>query len=258
MCGQRYAVNHFGVLGATLAMSTIELVMTVAIQEGWPLHRFDVAQAFVRAKMDTNGFMKLPDEYDPLRGDTVRLERSMYGAKKVGRQWHLLLNNTLMEDAGMARSTSDPCVYKQVEKGHVCVILVVHFDDILIGKETSAMDRICDILNEGYPTSDLGEVQWYAGCAVERDWTAGAMFINQTTFVDTLLKRYDATDFSRTSALVSADLNAVRAGDAVQKRPCRSAVGGLMWSANATRLDTVNAARNLVHQSHDSCERHWR
>ena len=64
--GQRYAVDYFETFAATPAMSSIKLVMAVAVQEGWPLYHFDVAQAFVRAKMDTNVFMKLPNGCGPV------------------------------------------------------------------------------------------------------------------------------------------------------------------------------------------------
>ncbi|CAM9900331.1 unnamed protein product [Sphacelaria rigidula] len=98
-------------------MTSIKLAMAVAVQRGWPLYHFDVNQAFVRAKMDTNVFMKLPEGCGPLTGSTVRLEKSIYGVKQAGRQWSLLLNKTLMEDAGMQQSKADPCVCKQEEWG---------------------------------------------------------------------------------------------------------------------------------------------
>ena len=41
--GQRYAVDYFETFAATPAMSSIKLVMAVAVQEGWPLYHFDVS-----------------------------------------------------------------------------------------------------------------------------------------------------------------------------------------------------------------------
>ena len=109
--GQRYAVDYFETVAATPAMSSIKLVMAVAVQEGWPLYHFDVEQHFVRAKMDTNVFMKLPNGCGTLTGDVVRLEKATYEVKQAGRQWSLLLNKTLTEDRGMTQSKAEPCVY---------------------------------------------------------------------------------------------------------------------------------------------------
>ncbi|CAM9769820.1 unnamed protein product [Sphacelaria rigidula] len=208
--------------------------------------------------MYTNVIMKLPEGCDPLTGSTVRLEKSIYGVKQAGRQWSLLLNKNLMEDVKMSQSKADPCVYRLEERGEVCVILVVHVDDILIRGETKRVDRVCNILSNGFPTSNLGEVQWYMGGAIERNWKRCTMYVNQTTFVDTILKHFEVTEFSDNSASVSVDLGQVKQGDKVLDRPYRSAVGGLMWLAGVTRPDIANAARDLARQSHDSCEKHWR
>ncbi|CAN0008532.1 unnamed protein product [Sphacelaria rigidula] len=239
-------------------MTSIKLVMAVAVQRGWSLYHFDVNQAFVRAKMDTNVFMKLPEGCSPLTGSTVTLEKSIYGIKQAGRQWFLLLNKTRMEDVGMPQSKADPCVYKLEEGGEVCAILAVHVDDILIGIEAKRVERVCIILNNRFPTNNLGEVQWYMGCAIERNWTGVTIYVNQTTFVDTMLKGFEVTEFPDIPASVFADVGPVTQGDKVLDRPYRSAVGGLMWWAMLTRPDIANAARDLARRSHDSCERHWR
>ncbi|CAM9241671.1 unnamed protein product, partial [Sphacelaria rigidula] len=96
------------------------------------------------------------------------------------------------------------------------------------------------------------------GCAIERNWRKGTIYVNQTTFVDTMLKRFEVTEFSDIPASVFADLGPVKQGDKVLDRPYRSAVRGLIWLAGVTRPDIANAARDLARQSHDSCERQWR
>ncbi|CAM9967105.1 unnamed protein product, partial [Sphacelaria rigidula] len=211
--GQRFAVGYFETFAATPAMASIKLVVAMAVQRGWPIYHFDVTQAFVRAKLDTNVFMKLSERCGQLIGSTVRLDKSVYGVKQAERQWPLLLNKTLM---------------------------------------------VYNVLNNRSPTKNLGEVQWYMGCAIERNWKRGTMYVNQTTFVDTMLKRFEVTEFSDIPASVSADFGQVKQGEKVLDRPYRSDVGVLMWLARVTRPDKENAARNPARQSHDSCERHWR
>ena len=58
----------------------------------WPedIH-LDVAQAFARAKLDHEIYMKLPDGCGDMSGKTVRLNRSLYCLKQSGRQWARLL-----------------------------------------------------------------------------------------------------------------------------------------------------------------------
>ena len=76
--------------------------------------------------MDTNVFMKLPNGCGTLTGDVVRREKAIYAEKQASRQWSLLLNKTLTEDAGMTQSKADPCVHRLGGKGRVCMILVVY------------------------------------------------------------------------------------------------------------------------------------
>ena len=82
----------------------------------------------------------------------------------------------------------------------------MHVDDILLGGEEKGVEVTCAILNGFFPTNNLGEVQWCMGCAVERDWKKGSMRVNQTTFIDTLLKRFNITNFSDILAAVSVGL----------------------------------------------------
>lgn len=55
-------------------------------------------------------------------GNAVRLERLIYGVEQAGRQWFLLLNKTMMKDAGMTQSKADPCLYKQEKGACMCYI----------------------------------------------------------------------------------------------------------------------------------------
>ncbi|CAM9683169.1 unnamed protein product, partial [Sphacelaria rigidula] len=61
-----------------------QFIMAVAKQRGWPLYHFDVTQAIVRVKMDTNVFMKLPGGCAHLMGSKLRLEKFIYGIKEAG------------------------------------------------------------------------------------------------------------------------------------------------------------------------------
>ncbi|CAM9503314.1 unnamed protein product, partial [Sphacelaria rigidula] len=97
----------------------------------------------------------------------------------------------------------------------------------------------------------------------EQTWTEvyrgnGTLSMNRATFIDTLLKRFEVTDFSDIPASGSADLRPVTQEHSVVNRPYRSAVEGLMWLAGVARSDIANAARAPARQSHDPYERHWK
>ena len=59
-------------------------------------------------------------------------------------------------------------------EGVVKLILVVHVDDIVVSGGKEACEELHHTLNENFPTENLGELKWYLGCAVERDWQQGS------------------------------------------------------------------------------------
>ncbi|CAM9682620.1 unnamed protein product, partial [Sphacelaria rigidula] len=229
-------------------MASIKLVMAVAVQEEWPLYHFDVTQAFVQAEMDTDVYMRLPEGCSVLTDVTVKLEKSIDGIKQAGRQWFRLLCINLLEDVGMMQCEADPCVFKMEDAGDVRVILVFHVDDIHISGPEEYVGE--------FPTNNLGEVTWYIGCAVDRDWDRGTLSVTQTTFRLTLLKRFEVRGYSEIPASVSVKLAPTTGEDKNVNRPYRNAVGGLMWLATVTRPGIANSVRAFARQSHDPCERH--
>ncbi|CAM9474333.1 unnamed protein product, partial [Sphacelaria rigidula] len=95
------------------------------------------------------------------------------------------------------------------------------------------------------------------GCAVDRDWDGGTPSVTQTTFTDTLLKRFEVRRYSEIPATVSVKLWPTTGEDKKANRPYRNAVRGLMWLTTVTRPDIANSVRTLTRQLHDPCERHW-
>ena len=78
-------------------------------------------------------------------------------------------------------------------EGVVKLILVVHVDDFVVSGEKETCEELHHTLNENFPTENLGELKWYLGCAVERDWQRGSVTIKQLAMIDTLTKRFNVT-----------------------------------------------------------------
>ena len=135
--------------------------------------------------------MKLPYGCGERTRKVVGLVRALYGIKQAGRQWSAVLCQTLLVDEhGMEQCRADPCVYRKIVEGVVKLILVVHVDAILVSGEKEACDELHHILNENFPTENLGELRWYLGCVVERDWQQGRVAIKQPAMIYTLTKRF--------------------------------------------------------------------
>ena len=131
------------------------------------LYHFDVKQAFVQAKLDTDVSMKLPYDCGERTEAVVKLDRALYGIKQAGRQWSAVLCQILVDEHSMEQCRADPCVYRKIVEGVVKLILVEHVDDILVSGKKEARNELHHTLNRNFPTENLGELKWYVGCVVE-------------------------------------------------------------------------------------------
>ena len=61
--------------------ASVKLMLAVANEKGLPLHRFDVAQAYICASLDEEVYMKPPGGCGEKSRKTTKLERAIYGLK---------------------------------------------------------------------------------------------------------------------------------------------------------------------------------
>ena len=78
--------------------ASIELVLAVANEKRLPPRHFDVAQAYIRASLDEDVNMKLPEGCGEQSKRTAKLGRVIYGLKQSGRKWGHLCADTLITD----------------------------------------------------------------------------------------------------------------------------------------------------------------
>ena len=77
--------------------ASVKLILAAANEKGLPLRHFDVAQAYIRASLDEEVYMKLPGGCGEKSRKTTKLERAIYGLKQSGRKWGHLCADTLIE-----------------------------------------------------------------------------------------------------------------------------------------------------------------
>ena len=94
------------------------------------LCHFNVDQAFVRADLNEDVFMRLPEGCGALSGKIVKLYKSLDGLRQASRQWYAMLKKCLLV-LGFEQCLADSCVFRLIRGGIVVLILVVHVDDIL-------------------------------------------------------------------------------------------------------------------------------
>ncbi|CAB1104728.1 unnamed protein product [Ectocarpus sp. CCAP 1310/34] len=171
-------------------------------------------------------------------------------------QWGYHAADTLVEN-GFEQCKADPCVFRKMVDEVVVMIIVIYVDDILVAGSDEDCEELLASLNKKFPTKNLGECQWFDGCAIERDVEAGTLRISQTAYIDSMVERFDVQSTSRIPATPGADLGPQREDEEGGEWPVREAIGSMMWVSTFSRPDVSFAVRAVARHAHAPAKRHW-
>ena len=105
---------YFGDLYApTVASSSVGLLASLACELDLELCHSDIYQAFVRADLAQDVYMRLPEGCGSLSGTVVKLSKSLYGLRQASRQWYAFLKCLLA--LGFVQCLADSCGFRLVE-----------------------------------------------------------------------------------------------------------------------------------------------
>jgi len=251
---QKHGVDYLETFSPTANAASIRLIVALACKYDLELLHFDIE---LQSELDHEVFMKLPPGCGSMSGKVVRLGKSLYGLRQASRTF----NKRLVQDLktiGFEQCLTDPCVLRFMMGDEVIGMIVIHVDDILYAGLKRLAEYLLQELGNLLPTKNLGEVNFFLGCAFRRDREAGTIEISQESYIRSVLERFN---ICRTSSIPASPANNYRsvkddveAGDV----PFREVVGSLMWIANQTRPDISNAVRAVARHSHEPKKSHWK
>ncbi|CAB1111699.1 unnamed protein product [Ectocarpus sp. CCAP 1310/34] len=242
---QKEYIDFGDLYAPTVASYSVRMLAALACELDLELCHFDIDQAFVRAPLKEDNFMRLPDGCGALSGKIVQLNKSLYGLRQASREWYALLKKCLLA-LGFEQCMADSCVFRLVEGGDVVLLLVVHVDDIFAVGTKERCDQFGKDLGEYVPVKSLGELKLYSGCYYERDREAGRLTISQQTYTEELGERYGVAwggsiPLPTTWKLWDFDLD-----EPSVEYPFRALVGSLLLIALLTRPDIANSVRAVA------------
>ena len=86
---QAYGIDYTETFAPITKLNTIRLLLSLATNLDWPLHQFDIKNAFLNGELEEKVFMMLPPGFCKKEEETkvCKLKKSLYGLKQSPRAW---------------------------------------------------------------------------------------------------------------------------------------------------------------------------
>lgn len=167
---QQEGIDYLETFSPVAKITTVKILLTLAISYNWSLAQMDVNNAFLNGYLFEEVYMTLPLGYKPsVQGEklTCRLNKSIYGLKQASRQWFNKFSTTLLTH-GFIQSKSDYFLFTRVN-GATFVALLVYVDDILVtGPDVTHLNSVKALLKTLFLLKDLGVAKYFLGLELTR------------------------------------------------------------------------------------------
>nr|GEU78974.1 putative ribonuclease H-like domain-containing protein [Tanacetum cinerariifolium] len=150
-------------------IDTIRVLFSIAANKGWPLHQFDVTNAFMHGELKEEVYIDPPPGFLESSNprEVCRLKKSLYGLKQSPRAWFGRFT-LAMRKYGFKQSNSNHTLFLK-RKGKLVTCLIIYVDDMIItGNDEEEMTRLRTNLFKEFKMKDLGRLKYFLGIEVLR------------------------------------------------------------------------------------------
>ena len=211
----------------------------------YEIEQLDIITAFLESLMKETVYVEQPHGFEEPKGTSCarvcHLLRALYGLKQSPREWYLTLVDYL-KSLGYERLEHDHCVFVH-QNG---IIIAIYVDDLLLlGPDLAKIGQLKKQLSDRFCMRDMGAISWYLGMEVTRDRANRTFFIDQTAFIDRMLKDLGMEKCKSAKVPMDSGTEMVKnryMGEDYEAtkeeiQGYQSLVGTLLWLACMTRPD---------------------
>jgi hypothetical protein len=155
---QRYGIDYEDTFSPVVKMSTIRIILSIAVSRGWNLRQLDVQNAFLHGILKEEVYMRQPPGYvdKSCPNYVCKLDKALYGLKQAPRAWYARLSIKLIA-LGFVPSKADTSLF-YFNKHGVTVFVLIYVDDIIVASSSpKAIDDLLHSLKQEFALKDLGE-----------------------------------------------------------------------------------------------------
>ncbi|PRQ35290.1 putative RNA-directed DNA polymerase [Rosa chinensis] len=184
---QRYGIDYEETFAPVAKINTVRILISLAANKDWPLHQFDVKNAFLNGNLEEEVYMDVPPgvkNYPSDVGKVCKLKKSLYGLKQSPRAWFGRFSKS-MKAFGYRQSNSDHTLFIKRKNGKITALIVYVDDMIVTGDDPKEMNELQKYMSKEFEMKDLGQLKYFLGIEVAR--SKKGILLSQRKYVLDLL-----------------------------------------------------------------------
>ena len=129
---QTHGIDYQKTFFPIAKLNTVRVLLSLAVNLDWPLHQFDMENAFLHKNLEEEVYMDIPPNFETSsKAEGVcRLQKALYGLKQSLRAQFGRFNSA-MKNHGFKQSNSDHTLFLKHQDGKITT-LIIYVDDIII------------------------------------------------------------------------------------------------------------------------------
>jgi hypothetical protein len=255
---QQLGIDVRSTVAPTASLTTLRMLLLLAIKNKWTINSFDITGAFVHSPIEETIYMDPPTELFPhLSNKVLRLKKALYGTRQASRCWWKHFKN-LLHGWQFECDEVEECLYRY-KKGNDIIIIWIHVDDgIVFSNDQSNLDRL--------RTNMEGElrVKWDSRpeklVGLKLDYQDDSIYLSQHLLIDQTIQKFQTEvqkNIIPTYTPLAGDTLVTSWGDPLSPTLYQSFIGSINYLALGTRPDLSFAVNYLARFSANPNETHW-
>jgi hypothetical protein len=253
-------VDYFETYAPVVQWSTVRLILTHTLINGWTTKQVDYTNAFAQAELSEDVYIERPRGFPRMDGkDTVlKLNKSLYGLKQAPKSFYDKLR-TGLEQRGFTRSEVDHCLFLKKD-----MMVVVYVDDTIIcGPDSKEIEKLIvdlgvsdDEHREVFELRDEGNVGDFLGIRIEK--RGDSYLLTQKGLTDKIIRVACMEECNaKPTPSLEEPLGKDLGGDPfTEEWKYSEIVGMLLYLANNSRPDIAYAVHQCARFTHDPKQSH--
>ena len=223
-------------------MLLLRLLLHRAVTRNAKVLHADVKAAYLNAPLEEELYMYVPDGVEARADQVCKLQKSLYGLKQSGANWHAVISEWLLAN-GFKNCETDPCAYILKGSGDGEVVLTLYVDDMLIVSESD--DLLKSVLDKMQAQFTVKVTDLRVYLAQRITFGSGRVSIDMATYARDMVDQFGLRHANATTVPCIKGSKAISSkSQPVDDKAYRMTVGRLQWLAQ-TRPDLTFTLHRL-------------